>query len=150
MGKLPSLTLGLLTLSSSLVITVAIIARKPMAVQFLTGLEVRHILARQGNGIAGLGITALTRRTIMQRETAETTNLDSRGIHRRDERTQRRVCDGRRVGVSDRGSRLGSWVDGTPVGGPGNASTFLFSGSNATLVLGDETSAYKFRVSITV
>jgi CRP/FNR family cyclic AMP-dependent transcriptional regulator len=54
-----------------------------------------------------------------------------------------------RIGVSDRGSRMGSRVDGKQLGGDGgHAGTIFFTGTEATLVLGDQTSPFKFRVSI--
>jgi CRP/FNR family cyclic AMP-dependent transcriptional regulator len=54
-----------------------------------------------------------------------------------------------RIGVSDRGSRMGSLVDGNQLGGDGGyARTIFFTGAEAILVLGDQTSPFKFRVSI--
>jgi CRP/FNR family cyclic AMP-dependent transcriptional regulator len=54
-----------------------------------------------------------------------------------------------RIGVSDRGSRLGSWVDGTLLGGHGGYDgTLFFSGGDATLVLGEQLSPFRFKVSI--
>jgi CRP-like cAMP-binding protein len=54
-----------------------------------------------------------------------------------------------RIGVSDRGSRLGSWVDGQRLGGQlGVAGPLFFEGSEGTLVLGDQTSRFQFRVVI--
>lgn len=45
--------------------------------QILARFEMRHILARQGDRITGLGIAAHARRAKMQRETAEAANLDA-------------------------------------------------------------------------
>jgi CRP-like cAMP-binding protein len=59
------------------------------------------------------------------------------------------VEEGGRIGVLDRGSRMGSWVDGMQLGGQGGyAGTIFFTAPEATLVLGDQTSPFKFRVSI--
>ena len=48
----------------------------PLA-QVLARLEVRHMLARQGNGLAGLGIAPLARRPEVQREAAKAADLDA-------------------------------------------------------------------------
>jgi CRP-like cAMP-binding protein len=54
-----------------------------------------------------------------------------------------------RVGVSDRGSRLGSLVNGKQLGGgEGYPSTLFFPDTNATLVLGNALSHFKFKVTI--
>jgi hypothetical protein len=54
-----------------------------------------------------------------------------------------------RIGVSDRGSRLGSWVDGQRLGGQqGAAGPLFFEGTEGTLVLGDQSSPFQFRVVI--
>jgi hypothetical protein len=45
--------------------------------QVLAGLEVRHVLAGERHGFAGLGVAALARRAEMQREAAETADLDA-------------------------------------------------------------------------
>ena len=45
--------------------------------QVLAGLEVRHVLAGQRDGLAGLGIAALARRAEMQAEAAEAADLDA-------------------------------------------------------------------------
>src|SRR5690606_8237719 len=45
--------------------------------QFLAGLEMRHVLARKGHGLAGLRVAADARRTVMQREAAEAPDLDA-------------------------------------------------------------------------
>src|SRR5690349_12936172 len=43
--------------------------------QVLARLEMRHIFTRQRHGVTGLGVAAHARRTEMQREAAETTDL---------------------------------------------------------------------------
>jgi CRP-like cAMP-binding protein len=54
-----------------------------------------------------------------------------------------------RIGVSDRGSRLGSWVDGQQLGGEGgHPGTHYFTGTEGTLVLGTSLSPFKFKVTI--
>jgi CRP-like cAMP-binding protein len=59
------------------------------------------------------------------------------------------VKENGRIGVSDRGSHLGSWVDGTKLGGDGgHTSTHFFNGTEATLVLGNQSSPLRFKVSI--
>jgi len=54
-----------------------------------------------------------------------------------------------RVGVVDRGSTLGSWVDGQQIGGrsllPGPV---FFTGSEGLLVLGTQESPFKYRVRV--
>jgi CRP-like cAMP-binding protein len=56
-----------------------------------------------------------------------------------------------RIGVSDRGSRLGSLVDGRQLGGEGgHPGPLFFTGTEGTLVLGNQVSPFKFRVTITV
>ena len=53
-----------------------------------------------------------------------------------------------RVGVVDRGSSLGSWVDGQQIGGPSRLSgPVFFTGSEGTLVLGNRDSSFRYRVS---
>jgi CRP-like cAMP-binding protein len=53
------------------------------------------------------------------------------------------------IGVRDRGSRLGSLVDGKRVGGHGgDPGIVLFTGTESSLVLGQEDSPFRFRVSI--
>jgi CRP-like cAMP-binding protein len=57
------------------------------------------------------------------------------------------VLEEGRVGVIDRGSTLGSSVDGQRIGGPGGKpGPVFFSGSEGTLVLGKSGSAYEFQV----
>jgi CRP-like cAMP-binding protein len=59
------------------------------------------------------------------------------------------VIEDGRVGVVDRGSTLGSDVDGVRLGGPsGSAGPVFFSGSEGRLVLGSSKSPYEFRVVI--
>ncbi len=54
-----------------------------------------------------------------------------------------------RVGVVDRGSTLGSWVDGRQVGGPsGLSGPVFFTGPEGLLVLGHRDSPFKYRVSL--
>lgn len=54
-----------------------------------------------------------------------------------------------RVGIVDRGSRLGSWVDGQQLGGPsGLSGPVFFTGSEGLLVLGSRDSPYRYRVSL--
>jgi pSer/pThr/pTyr-binding forkhead associated (FHA) protein len=54
-----------------------------------------------------------------------------------------------RVGVVDRGSSLGSWVDGQQIGGPsGLSGPVFFTGSEGLLVLGDRDSPFRYRVSL--
>ena len=54
-----------------------------------------------------------------------------------------------RVGVVDRGSRLGSWVDGQQLGGPsGPSGPLFFTGSEGLLVLGNRDSPFRYRVSL--
>ena len=55
-----------------------------------------------------------------------------------------------RIGVSDRGSRLGSLVDGRQLGGAGgHPGPLFFTGTEGTLVLGNQFSPFKFNVTIT-
>jgi CRP-like cAMP-binding protein len=54
-----------------------------------------------------------------------------------------------RVGVMDRGSTLGSWLDGEQIGGPSNVSgPVFFTGSEGLLVLGTRESPFRYRVSL--
>jgi hypothetical protein len=54
-----------------------------------------------------------------------------------------------RVGVVDRGSTLGSWVDGQQLGGPsGLSGPVFFTGSEGLLVLGSWDSPFRYRVSL--
>jgi CRP/FNR family cyclic AMP-dependent transcriptional regulator len=54
-----------------------------------------------------------------------------------------------RVGVSDRGSHLGSLVNGQQLGGgEGHPSMLFFPDTDATLVLGNALSPFKFKVTI--
>jgi len=54
-----------------------------------------------------------------------------------------------RVGVVDRGSTLGAWVDGQQLGGPsGLSGPVFFTGSEGMLVLGNEDSPFRYRVSL--
>jgi CRP-like cAMP-binding protein len=59
------------------------------------------------------------------------------------------VREGGRIGVVDRGSRLGSLLDGNRLGGEGGSLDIIFFTENeGTLVLGDELSPFKFKVTI--
>ena len=54
-----------------------------------------------------------------------------------------------RVGVVDRGSSLGSWVDDQKLGGPsGPSGPVFFTGSEGLLVLGSRDSPFRYRVSL--
>jgi CRP-like cAMP-binding protein len=54
-----------------------------------------------------------------------------------------------RVGVVDRGSTLGSWVDGQRLGGQsGLSGPVFFTGSEGQLVLGNRDSPFRYRVSL--
>ncbi|MDJ0852399.1 MAG: cyclic nucleotide-binding domain-containing protein [Myxococcota bacterium] len=59
------------------------------------------------------------------------------------------VLDHGKVGVVDRGSKLGTAVDGRRLGGHGGEpGPVFFSGNEGTLLLGNEKSPYEFRVTI--
>jgi pSer/pThr/pTyr-binding forkhead associated (FHA) protein len=54
-----------------------------------------------------------------------------------------------RVGVVDRGSTLGSWVDGQQLGGRSRLSgPLFFAGAEGILVLGNRDSPFRYRVSL--
>lgn len=53
-----------------------------------------------------------------------------------------------RIAVADRGSRLGSWLDDQKVGGSTGEPLLWSSGSEATLVLGDKDSPFRYRVIV--
>jgi FHA domain len=54
-----------------------------------------------------------------------------------------------RVGVVDRGSTLGSWINGQQLGGPSGVSgAVFFTGSEGLLVLGTRESPFRYRVSL--
>jgi CRP-like cAMP-binding protein len=54
-----------------------------------------------------------------------------------------------RVGVVDRGSTLGSWVDGQQLGGrSGVSGPVFFTGSEGLLVLGTHDSPFRYRVCV--
>ena len=54
-----------------------------------------------------------------------------------------------RVGVVDRGSSLGSWVDGQRLGGrSGLSGPVFFTGSEGLLVLGNRDSPFRYRVNL--
>lgn len=53
------------------------------------------------------------------------------------------------IGVMDRGSTLGGFVDGQPFGGPdGDPGPIFFAPTGGTLVLGTEQSPFKFRLVV--
>jgi CRP/FNR family cyclic AMP-dependent transcriptional regulator len=59
------------------------------------------------------------------------------------------IKHGDRIGVSDRGSRLGSTVDGVQLGGErGRLTTIFLTNPESTLVLGNQGSPYEFKVSL--
>jgi CRP-like cAMP-binding protein len=59
------------------------------------------------------------------------------------------ITDEGRVGVVDRGSTLGSWVDGRQIGGPSGVSgPVFFTGPEGLLVLGHRDSPFRYRVSL--
>ena len=59
------------------------------------------------------------------------------------------IADEGRVGVVDRGSTLGSWIDGQQLGGPSGVSgAVFFTGSEGLLVLGTRDSPFRYRVSL--
>jgi len=59
------------------------------------------------------------------------------------------IADEGRIGVVDRGSTLGSWVDGQQLGGrSGLSGPVFFTGSEGLLVLGDRDSPFRYRVSL--
>ena len=59
------------------------------------------------------------------------------------------VCHDNRIGVSDRGSRLGALVDGKQVGGrKGHDGPLFFTGAEGTLVLGTPQSPFKYKVRL--
>jgi len=54
-----------------------------------------------------------------------------------------------RVGVLDRGSSLGSWIDGQRLGGPsGPSGPVFFNRSDGLLLLGTRDSPFRYRVSL--
>ena len=56
-----------------------------------------------------------------------------------------------RIGIFDRGSSRGSWLDGSPLGGlmGDDTATFLAGGAGeAELVLGDQDSVFRYRLSV--
>jgi CRP-like cAMP-binding protein len=60
------------------------------------------------------------------------------------------IVDEGRVGVVDRGSTLGSWVDGQQLGGRfGLSGPVFFNGPEGLLVLGSRNSPFRYRVNFT-
>jgi hypothetical protein len=58
------------------------------------------------------------------------------------------IVDEGRAGVVDRGSTLGSWIDGQQIGGPSPLSgPVFFTGRYGLLVLGSRNSPFRYRVS---
>jgi CRP-like cAMP-binding protein len=56
---------------------------------------------------------------------------------------------GNRIGISDRGNSTGSILDGRRFGCPGSpASTIFLSSPEATLIVGDDNSPYRFKIGI--
>jgi pSer/pThr/pTyr-binding forkhead associated (FHA) protein len=54
-----------------------------------------------------------------------------------------------RIGVVDRGSQLGTLVDGMPLGGPrGFAGPVFLAASRSVIVLGSERSAFAFELRL--
>jgi CRP-like cAMP-binding protein len=58
------------------------------------------------------------------------------------------IRHGHRVGITDRGSRLGSFLDGKQIGGDGQSGTIFLNNPESTLVLGDQDSPYIFKVRL--
>ena len=56
------------------------------------------------------------------------------------------VQSGDRIAVSDRGSRMGSLVDGMAIGAHSTATTCFLSGHESTLILGNHSSPFRFRI----
>jgi CRP-like cAMP-binding protein len=56
------------------------------------------------------------------------------------------VRDGDRIGVVDRGSQLGASVDNVRIGGKNSPGPVYFSGPEGILVLGPESSPYRFKI----
>jgi len=59
------------------------------------------------------------------------------------------IKDGDRIGVSDRGSYLGSIIDGRLLGGEeGSPDPMFFEGSEGTLILGNHKSPFRYKIQI--
>jgi CRP-like cAMP-binding protein len=59
------------------------------------------------------------------------------------------IADEGRVGVIDRGSTLGSWVDGQQIGGPvGLSGPVFFNGLEGLVILGGRDSPFRYRVNL--
>ena len=59
------------------------------------------------------------------------------------------ITEEERVGIVDRGSTLGSWVDGRQIGGQsGLSGPLFFTGREGLLVLGHRDSPFKYRVRL--
>lgn len=54
-----------------------------------------------------------------------------------------------RIGIFDRGSSRGSWLDGSPLGGlMGDDTATFIEGGSAELVLGDQDSLFRYRITV--
>ena len=54
-----------------------------------------------------------------------------------------------RIGIFDRGSSRGSWLDGSPLGGlMGDDTATFIEGGSAELVLGDQDSLFRYRIAV--
>jgi hypothetical protein len=58
------------------------------------------------------------------------------------------VFDGMHLGVLDRGSELGASVDGVRIGGRNGPGPAYFNGKEGLLVLGAETSPYRYKIIV--
>jgi hypothetical protein len=58
------------------------------------------------------------------------------------------VFDGMQIGALDRGSELGASVDGVRIGGRNGPGPVYFNGKEGTLVLGSETSPYRYKIKL--
>jgi len=59
------------------------------------------------------------------------------------------ICEGCRIGVVDRGSHLGTIVDGRKLGGPdGDPGPLFFEGPEGALILGSDQSRFQFTVLV--
>lgn len=58
------------------------------------------------------------------------------------------IREGGKIGVVDRGSHLGASVDNVRIGGKQNPGPVFFQGSEGILVLGPESSPYRYKIRI--
>lgn len=56
------------------------------------------------------------------------------------------IREGNRIGIADRGSQLGASVDGVRIGGRNGPGPIFLKGEGGVLVLGGDTSPYKYRI----